>query len=187
MKKIIKIFTVMFMIMLITGCSNSSLHHVEINVKDKGVIKVELDESAAPVTVNNFIKLARSGFYDGLSFHRVINGFMIQGGSPTYDTTGNSSTKIKGEFSLNGVDNPIKHERGVISMARGNAYNSGSCQFFIMHQDNSSLDGAYAAFGHVTEGMTIVDDIAENTIVEDNNGTVLKENQPIIESIIVID
>ena len=187
MKKIFLVIVCIFSLLLITGCESSNLRHVEINIKDKGIIKVELDESAAPITVKNFIKLAKSGFYDGLSFHRVIDGFMIQGGSPTYDTTGSSNERIKGEFLENGVDNQILHKRGVISMARGNDYNSGSCQFFIMHQDNNTLDGKYAAFGHVTEGMDIVDDIAENTVVEDNNGTVLKENQAIIESIKVID
>ena len=187
MKKIFLLFAIIISTFLITGCQKNYLHHVEINVKDMGVIKVELDESAAPITVKNFIELAESGFYDGLSFHRIINGFMIQGGSPTYDSTGNSEKRIKGEFLANGVNNTILHKRGVISMARANDYNSASCQFFIMHQDDERLDGKYAAFGHVTEGMDIVDKIAEETKVEDNNGTVLRENQPIIESIIVID
>ena len=182
-----KILVLIICLLFLTGCESNNYRHVEINVKDMGTIKLELDESAAPITVANFIKLAKEGFYDGLSFHRVIDGFMIQGGSPTYDTSGNSKTRIKGEFSQNGVDNPIKHERGVISMARAKDPDSASCQFFIMHQDNSSLDGAYAAFGRVTEGMDIVDNIAKNTIVEDNNLTVLKENQPIIESIKVVD
>ena len=112
---------------------------------------------------------------------------MIQGGDPKGNGTGGSDETIKGEFAANGVENNIKHERGVISMARSTAYNSASSQFFIMHETSSHLDGQYAAFGHVTSGMDIVDDLAENTKVEDNNGTVLKANQPVIESIKVID
>ena len=162
-------------------------HHAEITVKGKGVIALELDADSAPITVTNFVKLANEGFYDGLTFHRIIKGFMIQGGDPKGNGTGGSDETIKGEFSANGVENNIKHERGVISMARSTPYNSASSQFFIMHETSSHLDGQYAAFGHVTSGMDIVDDLAENTKVEDNNGTVLKANQPVIESIKVID
>ena len=162
-------------------------HHVEITVKDKGVIALELDADAAPITVTNFVDLANEGFYDGLTFHRIINGFMIQGGDPNGNGTGGSSQTIKGEFAANGVDNGIKHERGVISMARSSAYNSASSQFFIMHQAAPHLDGQYAAFGHVTGGMDIVDDIAESTPVVDGNGTVEKKNQPVMESVKVID
>ena len=187
--KIIKKFVLLIvMLVLISGCDNtSSIHHIEMSIKDKGIIKIELDEKYAPITVKNFIKLANDNFYDGLTFHRIINGFMIQGGSPTGDSNGGLSEKIKGEFLANGVENTLKHDRGVISMARASDYNSASCQFFIMHEKNESLDGLYAAFGRVTEGMEIVDDIATNTKVEDSNGTVLKENQPIIEYIKVID
>lgn len=162
-------------------------HHAEITVKGKGVIALELDADSAPITVTNFVKLANEGFYDGLTFHRIIKGFMIQGGDPKGNGTGGSDETIKGEFSANGVENNIKHERGVISMARSTPYNSASSQFFIMHETSSHLDGQYAAFGHVTSGMDIVDDLAENAKVEDNNGTVLKANQPVIESIKVID
>lgn len=162
-------------------------HHVEIAVKDKGVIAVELDADTAPITVTNFVELANSGFYDGLTFHRIIEGFMIQGGDPKGDGTGGSDKKIKGEFAANGIKNDISHERGVISMARSSAYNSASSQFFIMHKTSTHLDGQYAAFGHVTSGMDIVDDLAENTPVSDSDGTVLKANQPVIESIKVID
>lgn len=162
-------------------------HHVEITVKDKGVIAVELDADTAPITVTNFVELANSGFYNGLTFHRIIEGFMIQGGDPKGDGTGGSDKKIKGEFAANGIKNDISHERGVISMARSSAYDSASSQFFIMHKTSTHLDGQYAAFGHVTSGMDIVDDLAENTPVSDNNGTVLKANQPVIESIKVID
>lgn len=162
-------------------------HHVEITVKDKGVIAVELDADTAPITVTNFVELANSGFYNGLTFHRIIEGFMIQGGDPKGDGTGGSDKKIKGEFAANGIKNDISHERGVISMARSSAYDSASSQFFIMHKTSTHLDGQYAAFGHVTSGMDIVDDLAENTPVSDSNGTVLKANQPVIESIKVID
>lgn len=162
-------------------------HHVEITVKDKGVIAVELDADTAPITVTNFVELANSGFYNGLTFHRIIEGFMIQGGDPKGNGTGGSDKNIKGEFAANGIKNDISHERGVISMARSSAYDSASSQFFIMHKTSTHLDGQYAAFGHVTSGMDIVDDLAENTPVSDSDGTVLKANQPVIESIKVID
>lgn len=162
-------------------------HHVEIAVKDKGVIAVELDADIAPITVTNFVELANSGFYNGLTFHRIIEGFMIQGGDPKGNGTGGSDKNIKGEFAANGIKNDISHERGVISMARSSAYDSASSQFFIMHKTSTHLDGQYAAFGHVTSGMDIVDDLAENTPVSDSDGTVLKANQPVIESIKVID
>lgn len=119
----------------------SGKHHAEITVKDYGTIKVELDADTAPVTVTNFVDLANDGFYDGLTFHRIISGFMIQGGDPQGNGTGGSGKTIKGEFSSNGVENPISHERGVISMARSRDYDSASSQFFIMHEDTDSLDG----------------------------------------------
>ncbi|MGN0249830.1 MAG: peptidylprolyl isomerase [Oliverpabstia sp.] len=165
----------------------SGLHHAEINVKDYGTIKVELDADTAPITVTNFVNLAEDGFYDGLTFHRIISGFMIQGGDPNGNGTGGSDHTIKGEFSSNGVENVIKHERGVISMARSKMPDSASSQFFIMHQDAAHLDGEYAAFGHVTEGIEIVDAICEDTLVQDNNGTVASDDQPVIESIKVVD
>ncbi len=161
-------------------------YNVEINVKDYGVIKLELDADTAPITVTNFIKLVNDGFYDGLTFHRIINGFMIQGGDPLGNGTGGSDETIKGEFKSNGVENNISHIRGVISMARSSSNDSASSQFFIVHKDSTFLDGEYAAFGHVTEGMEVVDKIAESVKTEDDNGTVLKENQPTIESIKVI-
>lgn len=161
--------------------------HVNINVKDYGTISVELDPTYAPITVENFISLAESGFYDGLTFHRIIDGFMIQGGDPLGTGMGGAENTIKGEFSNNGVENPMSHERGVISMARSQDKDSASSQFFIMHQDSPHLDGDYAAFGHVTDGMDIVDKICEDTKVTDRNGSVAKENQPVIESIEVVD
>ena len=124
------------------------------------VIRIELDPGAAPVTVANFEKLVRQKFYDGLTFHRVIPGFMIQGGDPKGNGTGGSREHIRGEFAANGFSNPIKHVRGVISMARASDPNSASSQFFIMHQDAPHLDGSYAAFGRVVSGMDAVDEIA---------------------------
>lgn len=162
-------------------------HHVNIHIKDMGTISVELDADSAPVTVTNFMKLAEEGFYDGLTFHRIIDGFMMQGGDPLGNGTGGSENTITGEFSENGVDNPLSHTRGAISMARSQDYNSASSQFFIMHQDNTYLDGEYAAFGYVTEGMDIVDDICENTTGQDINGIVPAEDRPVIESVEVVD
>lgn len=162
-------------------------HHVEITIKDMGTITVELDGDAAPITVQNFLDLAGSGFYDGLTFHRIINGFMMQGGDPNGDGTGGSEQNIKGEFAENGIENDLSHTRGAISMARAQDMDSASSQFFIVHQDSTYLDGQYACFGYVTEGMDIVDQICENTKVEDGNGTVLPENQPVIESIVITD
>ena len=168
--------------------SSSGLHHVEINVKDYGTIKLELDADTAPITVENFIKLANDGFYDGLTFHRIKAGFMIQGGDPDHNGTGGSDEQIKGEFAANGVENGISHTRGTISMAR-DLYNmdSASSQFFICDADSTFLDGQYAGFGHVTEGMEVVDKIAADAKPTDNNGTIPFEEQPVIESVKVID
>ncbi|MBR4880622.1 MAG: peptidylprolyl isomerase [Clostridia bacterium] len=133
---------------------------VKIEMMDGGVMTLELDATAAPITVANFEKLVKEGFYDGLIFHRVIAGFMIQGGDPTGTGMGSSPDTIKGEFAINGVQNPIRHERGVISMARTNDPNSASSQFFICHADAFFLDGQYAAFGKVVDGIEVVDKIA---------------------------
>jgi len=135
---------------------------VVIEVKNMGTIKVELDEQAAPLTVQNFVELVEEGFYNGLTFHRVIAGFMIQGGCPLGNGTGGPGHTIKGEFKANGWENPIKHERGVISMARAFDPDSAGSQFFIMHEDAPHLDGQYAAFGKVIEGMEVVDEIANS-------------------------
>ena len=148
-------------------------HYVQIDIADYGVITAELDADAAPITVTNFVKLVNEGFYDGLTFHRIIDGFMIQGGDPKGNGTGGSGEQIKGEFSQNGIDNPIKHERGVLSMARSSAPDSASSQFFIMHAASPWLDGAYAAFGRVLSGIEVVDAICKNNPVTDGNGTVL--------------
>lgn len=133
---------------------------VRIEMENGGIIDIELYEDKAPITVKNFIKLVNQGFYDGLIFHRVISGFMIQGGDPTATGCGGSDENIKGEFSSNGVKNDISHVRGVISMARSQNPNSASSQFFIMHADGKFLDGQYAAFGKVISGMDVVDEIA---------------------------
>ena len=131
-----------------------------ITMESGGTITVELDEDAAPISAANFLKLVDEGFYDGLTFHRIIPGFMIQGGDPLGTGTGGSDEKIKGEFASNGWDNPISHKRGVISMARSNDPNSASCQFFITNADSDYLDGDYAAFGRVISGMDVVDEIS---------------------------
>ena len=162
-------------------------YYVEMTIQDKGIIKLELDADAAPITVTNFVKLVEEGFYDGIGFHRIINGFMMQGGDPAGTGGGGSAETIKGEFKSNGYDNPIMHNRGVISMARTNDPNSASSQFFIMHQDAPHLDGEYAAFGRVTEGLEIVDDICENTPVLDGNGSVAENDRPVIESVKMIE
>lgn len=189
------------MVVLVTGCSLKNMfvrenkaieylsgkHNIEIKVKDYGIIKVELDADTAPITVTNFIDLVNEKFYDGLTFHRIIEGFMIQGGDPDANGTGGSDETIKGEFIANGIPNDISHTRGVISMAReGDSYDSASSQFFIMHKDYTGLDGYYAAFGHVTQGIEVVDKIAKVTS-EPESGFVDYERQPVIEYIKVIE
>ena len=165
----------------------SGTHHAEIQVKDYGTITVELDADTAPITVTNFVNLAKDGFYDNLTFHRIMDGFMIQGGDPNGDGTGGADQTIKGEFSSNGVENEISHTRGTISMARAQDPDSASSQFFIVQEDSDYLDGNYAAFGHVTSGMEIVDQICKDVPVEDDNGKVKAENQPVIEKITITD
>ena len=215
MKKLIKITGVLMlmMVMMLTmaACGGSSseeapaeepaeteqaaepaaepigIHHAEIVIKDFGTVKVELDGDKAPITVQNFMDLANAGFYDGLTFHRIIEGFMIQGGDPNGDGTGGSDKNIKGEFAANGVNNDISHKKGVISMARAQDPDSASSQFFIVQEDSEFLDGQYAAFGHVTEGMEFVDIIAKEAKPVDDNGTIPPEEQPVIETIRIID
>ena len=135
----------------------SNVYYADITIKGYGKIVVELDREAAPITVDNFVNLAKSGFYDGLTFHRIIKGFMMQGGDPEGTGSGGSGTDIKGEFAANGWKNPISHLRGTISMARANDPDSGSSQFFIVQKDSTYLDGSYAGFGRVIEGIEIVD------------------------------
>lgn len=194
-KLIITLLTLSLSLFLLVGCSttaetttqstSSNLISVTMEVADYGTIQLELDADSAPISVENFVSLVEEGFYDGLTFHRIIDGFMIQGGDPTGTGTGGSDTTIKGEFSSNGVENDISHLRGVISMARSSANDSASSQFFIVHKDSTYLDGSYAAFGWVSEGMDVVDAICDATPVEDGNGTVAAANQPVITSITI--
>lgn len=199
MKKICALLLAFILIIALAGCKNQKNkeektikeekteivkdYNIVIKIKDYGTIEATLDGKAAPITVKNFVSLINEKFYDGLTFHRIIKGFMIQGGDPMGNGTGGSDNNIKGEFKANGYNNPISHQRGVLSMARSQDYNSASSQFFIMQKDNTNLDGQYAAFGKVTKGIEIVDKICDNVKVEDNNGTVKDKNQPIITSI----
>lgn len=196
MKKWMKVFFVLLIVVSLVGCSSSKTtektkktktlkgnYQVEIKIKDYGTIYAEIDADTAPITVTNFVNLCKNHFYDGLTFHRIIKDFMIQGGDPNGDGTGGSEEIIKGEFTDNGVENPLKHTRGALSMARSQDNDSASSQFFIVQKTASHLDGQYAVFGYVYEGMDIVDKICDDVQVEDNNGTVAKENQPVIESI----
>jgi len=160
-------------------------YYADIEIAEYGTVTVQLDSAAAPATVANFVALAESGFYNGLTFHRIMEGFMMQGGDPKGNGTGGSDTKIVGEFSANGYDNPISHKRGIISMARSRDFNSASSQFFIMHADADYLDGQYAAFGCVTEGMDVVDAVCAAAKPTDNNGSIAKDAQPVITSITI--
>ena len=163
----------------------SAMPQAVISVENYGDIVVALDADAAPATVENFMGLAKSGFYDGLTFHRIMDGFMIQGGDPNGNGTGGSDQTIAGEFASNGFDNPISHVKGVISMARSSDPDSASSQFFITVADSTFLDGEYAAFGYVTEGMEVADKIAKDAKPLDNNGTIPPEAQPVITSITI--
>lgn len=167
--------------------SLTGTHDVEIKVKDYGTIDVQLDADTAPITVTNFIKLVQEKFYDGLTFHRIMDGFMIQGGDPLGNGTGGSDQTIKGEFKNNKVENNISHKRGVISMARSSDPDSASSQFFIVQTDSTFLDGDYAAFGEVTSGMDVVDAICKDAKPTDDNGTIPADQQPVIEYIKVLD
>ena len=209
MKKITSLILAIIMIFVCIAslASCGSAKYVEISVENYGKIVVELDSSAAPKTVKNFTKLVKSGFYDGLTFHRIIDGFMIQGGDPEGTGSGGSDKEIYGEFLANGHANPISHTRGVISMARANDPDSASSQFFICHDDATYLDGNYAAFGYVVEGMDVVDAIVRETMnkcvdyygdsyyywLYYGNGSLtdgqnpIKELQPKIEYIKVLD
>ena len=184
--------------------TDREVYYVEICVKNYGKIWVLLDATTAPVTVENFLSLVKSGFYNGLTFHRVIRDFMIQGGDPKGNGSGSSKNTIYGEFVSNGHYNDISHKRGVISMARGNDANSASCQFFICNADSTGLDGDYAAFGYVIAGMSVVDEITSNVFPKTayaefygtayhqywqyyGNGTVVnKSDKPVIKYIKVL-
>lgn len=194
MKKIL-IIILAASLLLFTGCGGSGRdsktagkHRIEIDIAGYGVICAELDGDSAPITVSNFLKLTKEGFYDGLTFHRVVPGFVVQGGDPEGTGMGGSDETIKGEFSENGVDNPLKHTRGALSMARSQDPNSASSQFFIVQEDaaGAQLDGKYAVFGYVTEGMEIVDKICSDVPVQDSFGSVLPDDQPVITSVKVV-
>ncbi len=217
MKRIISVLLILTLlsvsVLTFASCGEKDQVYIaSIDIKDHGVITVELHTAYAPETVKNFVSLAESGFYNGLTFHRIIKGFMMQGGDPRGDGSGDSGKDIKGEFALNGHDGNPSHTRGVISMARGgsgyeayvsqlgyslealpesiredilNGFNSASCQFFIVHEDSPHLDGSYASFGFVTSGMEIVDAICNSAQPTDDNGSIAKENQPIINSITI--
>ncbi|MBR6772271.1 MAG: peptidylprolyl isomerase [Clostridia bacterium] len=199
MRKFSKALALVLMLVLAVGvfgaCGSekemlSGVWNVEMEIEDYGTIRMELYADIAPITVTNFVELAESGFYDGLTIHRVYSGFVIQGGDPRGDGTGGSGKKIKGEFLANGVSNSLSHTRGAVSMARlGNDNNSATSQFFIVHDDaaRDSLDGYYACFGYVTEGMDVVDAICRNTPVLDRNGSVAPEFQPVIKYVKVLD
>ena len=175
----------------LSGCGKNTKPQVEIEIEDYGTIKLELDRKAAPITVENFLKLVEEDFYDGLTFHRIVSGFMIQGGDPEGTGMGGSDETIKGEFSANGVENSLSHTRGAISMARSSAMDSASSQFFIVQEDSTFLDGEYAAFGYVTEGIEIVDQIVEEVLqypfADEGMNLVATEHQPVIKSITVVD
>ena len=209
MKKVGGICLAVLLILSLAGCSKTSVagitivptgqqdseteaqgigtHHAEIDIQDYGTITVELDGDIAPITVQNFMDLANDGFYDGLTFHRIIAGFMMQGGDPNGNGTGGSENTIKGEFSANGVENSLSHTRGAISMARSQAYDSASSQFFICHADSTFLDGQYACFGYVTDGMDVVDAVCEAAQPTDDNGTIPADQQPVITAIRITD
>ena len=204
MRKLLSICLAALLVLSLAGCGKTSVvgitttskapaaneesqgvgtHHAEIEIQDYGTITVELDGDAAPITVQNFMDLANAGFYDGLTFHRIISGFMMQGGDPNGNGTGGSENTIKGEFSANGVENPLSHTRGAISMARAQAPDSASSQFFICHADSTFLDGQYACFGYVTDGMDVVDAVCEAAQPTDDNGTIPADQQPVITAI----
>jgi peptidyl-prolyl cis-trans isomerase B (cyclophilin B) len=196
--KIKSIFLIIAMLVILTACGgktdaadtytppaldSDTTYYADIDIKDYGLVTVQLNQEAAPVSAANFVKLAEEGFYDGLTFHRIIADFMIQGGDPEGNGTGGSEGKIVGEFKKNGYDNELSHTRGAISMARSNDKNSASSQFFIVHQDNDQLDGKYAVFGYVINGIEVVDDICATVEPMNNNGVVAPEDKPIINSI----
>ena len=160
-------------------------YYADIEIADYGKITVKLNQAEAPVTCANFVALAEDGFYDGLTFHRIMAGFMMQGGDPAGNGTGGSENNIVGEFAQNGYENNISHKRGVISMARANDPNSASSQFFICHADSEFLDGAYAAFGEVIEGLEVVDAVCEKAQPTDSNGTIPAEDQPVMTSVTI--
>lgn len=187
MKKILALLLALLCLApVLSSCGEDAIPErpvVEMKVKNFGTIRLELRHDQAPLTVENFLSLTEKGFYDGLTFHRIVQNFMIQGGDPKGNGTGGSEKTIKGEFLKNGVNNTLTHTRGTISMARSPAYDSASSQFFICNADSTFLDGNYAAFGYVTEGMEVVDAITEYARALGYTESVPKADQPIIESV----
>ena len=160
-------------------------YYVDIEIKDYGKITILLEQDDAPITCANFVKLVQSGFYNGLTFHRIMEGFMMQGGCPEGTGFGGSDEKIFGEFAANGFMNTLSHTRGAISMARSNPFNSASSQFFIVHKDSPFLDGGYAVFGYVTEGIEVVDAVCAAAKPVDDNGTIPADEQPVMTSVTI--
>ena len=199
--KLKKILVVAMTLFLLTACGSSdsntsegytpptldtdTTYFADIDIADYGLITIQLDQSVAPITCANFVELAESGFYDGLTFHRIMAGFMMQGGDPAGNGSGGSDNNIVGEFAANDFENNLSHKRGVVSMARAQDPNSASSQFFICHADSEFLDGQYAAFGVVTEGLDVVDAVCENAEPVDNHGSILPEEQPVITSVTI--
>jgi len=171
---------VVFTVAIVLGLSGDKTYYADIEIQDYGTITVELNREAAPITVDNFVQLAESGYYEGSKFHRIMEGFMMQGGAGA-----GTAKVIKGEFKTNGWDNPISHTRGTISMARTDDPNSATSQFFIVHEDSTFLDGKYAAFGTVVEGIEVVDAVCEASKPTDDNGTIPADQQPIITSVTI--
>lgn len=164
---------------------SNKTYFADIDIESYGVITVKLDQDSAPITTENFVTLAEEGFYDGLTFHRIIAGFMMQGGDPTGTGMGGSDENIVGEFRMNGYSNDLSHTRGAISMARSMDPDSASSQFFIVHEDSTFLDGQYAAFGYVTEGIEIVDRVCDEARPIDQNGTIPRDRHPVIKSVTI--
>ena len=164
---------------------NNKTYFADIDIEGYGVITVKLDQDSAPITTENFVTLAEEGFYDGLTFHRIIAGFMMQGGDPTGTGMGGSDDNIVGEFRINGYSNNLSHTRGAISMARSTDPDSASSQFFIVHEDSTFLDGQYAAFGYVTEGIEVVDRVCDEARPVDQNGTIPRDRHPVMNSVTI--
>ena len=195
--KILNFLLLIFLIGGLCGCESGltyekdeklfGTHTAVMTIKDFGEVKLELYGDIAPVTVANIVKLIKDGLYDGLTFHRAIEGYLLQGGDPNGDGTGNTATRIYGEFKNNGFENKLSHKKGVLSMARARDYNSATCQFFIMVGDETRLDGDYAAFGKVIEGMEIIENVMSSIKTNDPNGLIPHEKQPIIEKIEMLE
>jgi peptidyl-prolyl cis-trans isomerase B (cyclophilin B) len=189
MKRFFSCVLAALMLLSCFGCGEQkqfdadSVYYADIDIQDYGCITVKLDQKAAPVTVENFVNLAQDGFYNGLTFHRIIEGFMMQGGAPKEGAAEPES--IVGEFTSNGYENPLKHTRGAISMARTMVPDSASSQFFIVHEDSPHLDGNYACFGYVTEGIDVVDAVCETATPIDGNGSISPDQQPVIKTVTI--